>query len=46
MRAAPVQSPRTLFVGRANELASLRLAWDDVTSGKRVVFWIAGEPDW
>jgi DNA-binding winged helix-turn-helix (wHTH) protein/tetratricopeptide (TPR) repeat protein len=38
------RSPRTLFVGRAKELASLRLAWDDVTGGKRVVFWIAGEP--
>lgn len=42
--AAPVQSPRSLFVGRAKELASLRLAWGGVTSGKRVVFWVAGEP--
>jgi DNA-binding winged helix-turn-helix (wHTH) protein/tetratricopeptide (TPR) repeat protein len=41
---APVPVPRTLFVGRARELASLRLAWDGVTSGQRVVCWIAGEP--
>ena len=43
-RATPVEPPRALFVGRAKELASLRRTWDSVTSGKRVVFWIAGEP--
>jgi DNA-binding winged helix-turn-helix (wHTH) protein/tetratricopeptide (TPR) repeat protein len=43
-RPASLESPRTLFVGRAKELAALRLAWDGVTSGRRVVFWIAGEP--
>ena len=32
------------FVGRAKEVALLRRAWDRVGSGRRVVFWIAGEP--
>jgi DNA-binding winged helix-turn-helix (wHTH) protein len=43
-RASAVEPPHASFVGRAKELASLRRAWDRVTSGKRVVFWIAGEP--
>ena len=43
-RASAVEPPHVSFVGRAKELASLRRAWDRVTSGKRVVFWIAGEP--
>ena len=43
-RATSVEQRHTLFVGRARELASLRRAWSSVTSGKRVVFWIAGEP--
>ena len=43
-RATPVEPPRALFVGREKELASLRRTWDSVRSGKRVVFWIAGEP--
>lgn len=36
--------PPGAFVGRAKELALLASAWDHVTSGKRVMFWIAGEP--
>jgi DNA-binding winged helix-turn-helix (wHTH) protein len=43
-RTLTVEPTPVLFVGRAKELASLRRAWDRVTSGKRVVFWIAGEP--
>ncbi len=43
-RGLAVEPPPALFVGRARELASLRRAWNRVTSGKRVVFWIAGEP--
>jgi DNA-binding winged helix-turn-helix (wHTH) protein len=43
-RASAIETPHASFVGRAKELASLRRAWDRVTSGKRVVFWIAGEP--
>ena len=43
-RPSVVEPPLDTFVGRAKELASLRQAWDRVTSGKRVVFWIAGEP--
>ena len=43
-RASAVEPPHASFVGRAKELASLRRAWDRVTSGKRVVFWVAGEP--
>ena len=43
-RASAVEPPHASFVGRAKELASLRRAWDRATSGKRVVFWIAGEP--
>jgi DNA-binding winged helix-turn-helix (wHTH) protein/tetratricopeptide (TPR) repeat protein len=43
-RARPVAPPHDLFVGRATELASLRRAWASAASGKRTVFWIAGEP--
>ena len=39
-----VDAPRGSFVGRTRELASLRLAWEGLNTGKRVVFWIAGEP--
>ncbi len=42
--ASAIEPPHDSFVGRAKELASLRQAWDRVTRGKRVVFWIAGEP--
>lgn len=41
----PAVEPSSVsFVGRTRELASLRRAWDRAMSGKRVVFWIAGEP--
>ena len=43
-RASTVETPHVSFIGRAKELASLRRAWDRVSSGKRVVFCIAGEP--
>jgi len=43
-RATTVEPPRALFVGREKELTSLHRTWDSVRSGKRVVFWIAGEP--
>ena len=43
-RTSAIEPSNALFIGRANELASLRRAWDRVTSGKRVTFWIAGEP--
>ena len=48
--ASPSKSePRTAvsdgsFIGRTKELASLERAWEGVKNGKRVVFWIAGEP--
>ncbi len=38
------ESPHGSFVGRTKELASLRRAWERLSTGKRVVFWIAGEP--
>lgn len=37
-------SPNVSFVGRAKELESLRRAWERVSKGSRVVFWITGEP--
>jgi len=43
-RAWTLEPPPGAFVGRAKELVSLRRAWDQVTSGRRVMFWIAGEP--
>jgi DNA-binding winged helix-turn-helix (wHTH) protein/tetratricopeptide (TPR) repeat protein len=43
-RAWTLEPPPGAFVGRAKELLSLRRAWDQVTSGRRVMFWIAGEP--
>ena len=43
-RASAVEARQGSFVGRAKELASLRRAWDRVKNGRRVVFWIAGEP--
>lgn len=43
-RGSAVEPWHGLFVGRPKELASLRRAWDRVMNGKRVVFWIAGEP--
>ena len=43
-RTTAVEPSNASFIGRAKELASLRRAWDRVTSGKRVMFWIAGEP--
>lgn len=43
-RAWPLEPPPGAFVGRAKELVSLQRAWDHVTSGRRVMSWIAGEP--
>jgi DNA-binding winged helix-turn-helix (wHTH) protein/tetratricopeptide (TPR) repeat protein len=43
-RATSADPPRGLFVGRERELSSLHRIWDSVRSGKRIVFWIAGEP--
>ncbi|MGH2609051.1 MAG: ATP-binding protein, partial [Tepidiformaceae bacterium] len=36
--------PKSLFVGREEELHVLRKAWEDVTQGKRRLVFIAGEP--
>ncbi|MET0986839.1 MAG: AAA family ATPase [Steroidobacteraceae bacterium] len=44
MGARAVKPSQGSFVGRANELASLWRAWDEVTSGRRMMFWVAGEP--
>jgi predicted ATPase len=38
-----LQQPSS-FIGRAEALAKLRLAWDTACSGKRAVAWVAGEP--
>jgi len=43
-RASADETQHDSFVGRVRELTSLRQAWDRVTGGKRVVFWIAGDP--
>jgi hypothetical protein len=36
--------PKSLFVGREDELHVLKHAWDDVTQGRRRLVFIAGEP--
>ena len=42
-QASAIESQQP-FIGRKRELGSLARAWSRVTQGKRVVFWIAGEP--
>jgi DNA-binding winged helix-turn-helix (wHTH) protein/tetratricopeptide (TPR) repeat protein len=41
---SPAEAADGSFIGRAKEVASLQRAWARVKTGKRVVFWIAGEP--
>lgn len=36
--------PQHVFIGRKRELGSLARSWNRVMQGKRLVFWIAGEP--